>query len=309
MSVDLSADTLSVIASLKLQVLLAIAEDDYLLSRLFLKGGTAIDYQLHEGLGRSSTDLDFSVEGPLPPLHEVERHFTDALTQRFADQPFVAFDITVQEKPRPQPPDKTTWPDFWGGYRVSLKLVRRGLWEQLGGAANLAGVRRQAEVVGDRQHRTFKVEISKHEYVGDHYDMVTIAGTGEVVFAYSVPLLIAEKLRAICQQLPEYPHGHSAKRSRDYFDILRLATTVADRAGLVALLAQIVPPVFAAKAVPVEWLQRVDDADVVDHHRDDFETRLRATVQAGQRLPPFEHFVGDVGALADAILAAIAARK
>ena len=47
---------------LRREVIIAIASDDFLWERLVLKGGNALDIVLGIG-GRTSVDVDFSIEG------------------------------------------------------------------------------------------------------------------------------------------------------------------------------------------------------------------------------------------------------
>ena len=67
-------------------------------------------------------------------------------------------------------------------------------------------LRRRAEVVGPQQMRKYTIDISHHEFcegkVKREVDDYTI-------YVYSLEMIAAEKLRAICQQMPEYavpPH-------------------------------------------------------------------------------------------------------
>ena len=55
--------------------------------------------------------------------------------------------------------------------------------------------------VVDDNGKKFPIEISKHEYVDEKVAEIVDDLT---VYAYSPQMLVAEKLRAICQQMPEY---------------------------------------------------------------------------------------------------------
>jgi hypothetical protein len=68
------------------------------------------------------------------------------------------------------------------------------------------------------QRRVFTVDLSKYEYTApkvsaqlDHY----------TIYVYTPEMISAEKLRAICQQMPEYsPMRHpGSPRARDFYDL------------------------------------------------------------------------------------------
>jgi len=71
------------------------------------------------------------------------------------------------------------------------------------------------------------------------------------------PLIAAEKLRALCQQMPDYPRrSHPTPRPGDFYDLHALATEGGvDLAG--EHLRTLLPPVFAAKDVPIELLRHI----------------------------------------------------
>lgn len=188
----------------------------------------------------------------------------------------------------PQPRSAPSWPAFWGGYRGEFRLARADLADRM----PLEGLRRQSEVLGERNKRSFKIDISRHEHVGDAAREHQLP-SGTIVYVYSDRLLVAEKLRALCQQMPEYQHGHRSPRARDYFDIARLLAArpeVRPDAEFARLLSR----VFAAKEVPLSWISRLGDEAVVAFHRQDFVERVRATVSASFVLAPFEHYVEQV---------------
>lgn len=66
----------------------------------------------------------------------------------------------------------------------------------------------------------FSVDFSKHEYVEGcqerEFDEFSI-------LVYSPEMIVAEKLRAICQQMEAYPHkGRRNARARDFYDIYKV---------------------------------------------------------------------------------------
>ena len=86
-------------------------------------------------------------------------------------------------------------------------------------AGDQAKLRMAAMTVVDDNGKKFPIEISKHEYVDEKVSEIVDDLT---VYAYSPQMLVAEKLRAICQQMPEYSSylkKHATPRGRDFLDI------------------------------------------------------------------------------------------
>ena len=176
-----------------------------------------------------------------------------------------------------------------GGYNFDFKIIPREEFKKLDG--DKEKMRRQATAVDSRMHRIFEVQISRHEYCGDS-DRVLFEGYELRV--YSKAMIVCEKLRAICQQLPEYPMvGSAAGRARDFYDIAILIdqgpVDMEDVANQTLLQV-----VFEAKKVPLPLLlsietarefHRLDWPRVVDSVRgqiDDFDVwfdRVLAVIQ------------------------------
>src|SRR5262249_27191190 len=134
-------------------------------------------------------------------------------------------------------------------------------WEQ-----KLDTLRIRSMVTGPNEMRTFKVDFSKNEYTEgkiqkevDHY----------TIYVYTPEMIIVEKLRAICQQMPEYLHkGRSKPRARDFYDIHRVVSTLEidlTRPENVDLLKHI----FRAKEVPLPLLEKV--GSTIEFHRPDWD--------------------------------------
>ncbi|MBK9319186.1 MAG: hypothetical protein IPM91_10405 [Bacteroidetes bacterium] len=71
-------------------------------------------------------------------------------------------------------------------------------------------VRRNAIPIKPDGSTKFTVDISKYEYVGRKEKREL---DGSIVYVYSPAMLVLEKLRAICQQLPEYKEIIEVKSS------------------------------------------------------------------------------------------------
>ena len=195
---------------------------------------------------RGSLDLDYSIVGDLEDADACGRRLLKVLREHFAALGLMMFDESFEARPR------RSVAQWWGGYEARFKLIASGDAEALGG--DVERLRRDSLLSGPAQQRVFQVQISKHEYC-DPSTVAEIDGTA--VRIYTPLMLIAEKLRALCQQMPEYaPRRHPTPRARDFFDICRLLDLMGDRFSTAAL-GQLLPPVFAGKDVDLPLLLRV----------------------------------------------------
>lgn len=261
----------------------AICADPVLARRLVLKGGSAIE-MIYGMNARTSIDLDFSIEGDFSPpeLPDVEARITRVLEARCDRLGIRVFDLVLA----PRPPEVSAdLAHFWGGYRVRFKLIPSATADRLG--SDIEALRRNAIAVGPAQRKTFDIDISRHEICPESQ----AHPLGEVtVLAYSPRLIVAEKLRAICQQHPEYrrtvrsPGGQP--RSRDFFDIHHLI----DGFSLVLTtrdFLDLVERVFRAKHVPMPLLWRMSESR--EFHRTDFQALLD-TVAPGASVLTFDEY-------------------
>ena len=251
-------------------IITAVASDDELLEIFVLKGGNALDivYQLGQ---RSSLDVDFSMAGDFADASEQKRvqdRLFSALRDRFDAKGFVVFD----EKFEPRPLRSGGPGVVWGGYNALFKLIRRSRFVELGGVVGnqpsgnvLDAMRREASVTGPASHRVFTIEISKFEHtLGKRLAEVD----GFDCYVYTPAMIAAEKLRALCQQLPEYPlRAHPAPRARDFFDIFTVSTQagcdISARENL-----ELVRAMFAAKQVDLKLLIQLSSDSQRDFHRE-----------------------------------------
>jgi hypothetical protein len=255
--------------------------DDYLRTRLLLKGGNFIDLVLKVS-PRSSQDIDFSLDGKFENLPEVRDRIEAALGMVFGAQGFQVFDVELDERP-PELSDEMR--PFWGGYRVSFKIVSHKDFEAFKGQSEQ--LRRKARVIGKKNSTKFEIDISKFEYCKDRetHDL-----DGTTIFTYSVEAAAVEKIRAICQQMPEYRafvKKHQAGRARDFVDIQILSEEFRINFENTAF-QELVRRVFAIKRVPLSLIAKI--AEYAEDHRADFEA-VKATMKAGQELESFEYYV------------------
>lgn len=265
---------------IKKLTLVAMVVDDELLEQLVLKGGNAID--LIYGLSkRSSLDLDFSTAQDLDlkvVLPKVQR----SLESIFRDEGYVAFDIKMVERPSKMPPELAA---FWGGYCVEFKLIQADRATTLG--LDLEQMRRQAIIFGEGAK--FTIDISRHEYV-DEKQQATL--DGYTVYVYSPEMIVCEKLRAICQQLPDYgkivqrASAGGKSRARDFVDIDALIAKY--NIDLTTERARhMIREMFRIKKVPLSYLGRI--AEMRALHAAEFDT-VQEAMRPGMKLQPYDYY-------------------
>lgn len=206
-------DNVEFLARVKRIAIIAMFSDDDLMNRLVLKGGNLLD-MVYSLSARASKDVDFSIDGDFISEEWLFNKVSHVLRITFAEAGFVAFDIRVRAVP---PQISEDMKAFWGGYKVEFKLIDQKRFDELAG--NMEKLRRCAAAVGRRGSTVFCIDISKHEYCGEKQPHSI---DGFQVFGYSHEMLVCEKIRAICQQMPEYIRvvgGRPASRARDFIDI------------------------------------------------------------------------------------------
>jgi hypothetical protein len=173
---------------------------------------------------------------------------------------------------------------FWGGYLVEFKLISKRRADEVD--YDLETMRREAVRLGEGSK--FTVDISRYEYVDDKVEFEL---DGYRIFVYSPEMIVCEKLRAICQQMPEYAqvikrNGLGNQRARDFVDIEALVRQfdvdlASDRAK------HIVTEMFALKRVPLDLLSLISGTR--DFHALGFE-EVRAAMKPGVQIEPFDYY-------------------
>jgi len=254
----------------------ALFSDDVLFEKVVLKGGNALNLVLGVS-DRTSLDLDFSIENDFEDLEDARQRVFAALQRRFSSAGYVVFDFRFDRKP--SEPREGASPR-WGGYMVSFKLTDQEKHQKLAG--NIDALRRDSLVVGQNQQRVFTIDLSKFEYVQgkrkvdlDNY----------VVYVYSAEMIAVEKLRAVCQQMPEYTlKPYPTPRARDFFDIhLIVSRTNVDLASAENL--ELTRQIFAAKEVQLCLLAKI--GAFREFHRPDWES-VRSSTRA--HLKEFDYY-------------------
>ncbi len=230
--------------------IIAMFSDDLLMERLVLKGGNALSLVLQIS-PRVSLDLDFSLAEDFPDVAEAARRIEHALKDRFDSAGYVIFDyrfLPIGERNAERGHE-------WGGYQVEFKVMRKAAYHTMQDPQRRS---REAAVVSPGQQRIFKIQISKHEYCEAKEPREV---DGYTIFVYTPAAIVIEKLRALCQQLPDYdliPAPMKRPRARDYYDIY----TVMTRKNIALTTPEnlaLLREVFAIKQVPLRLLGKLDE--------------------------------------------------
>jgi len=141
-----------------------------------------------------------------------------------------------------------------GGYIAEFKLIQQNRYREL--QNDIDAIRRNALVTGPIERRTFRIEFSKHEFCKGKTEAQLDDYT---VYVYTPEMIVIEKLRAICQQMPEYKARiKKTARARDFYDIHVLITQSHVNLSLPDSL-ELVRNIFLAKDVPVDLIQRMPE--------------------------------------------------
>jgi hypothetical protein len=238
-------------------IITALCSDDLLLDILVLKGGNALN--LVHGIGyRSSLDIDFSMAGDFDDLDAVRARLFRALEDRFDSHGLVAYEVKLEPKPR-----RGARNPRWGGYRLEFKLIEKERFEELKG--NIEDVRHYSLTIdgSPQSSRIFSVDISKFEFCEGKVEREL---DGYTVYVYTPTMIAAEKIRAICQQMPECePKAKQEPRARDFYDIHEIVETE----GLDFAREEnrdLVRRMFEAKEVPLALLAKIRDTKEAHAH-------------------------------------------
>jgi len=234
--------------------IVGIFSDKYLSDRLVLKGGAAL--RLMENLDeRLSTDMDFSTREAMDG--KLFDRLEKVLARTFKRHKYDVIDF----KPMRKPKESRDRPKWWGGWRCGFKLSQMD-------KHNLSAERRrkQALIPEGSNSSVVEIEISEYEYCGRvrHKKIKGVRING-----YSRPLLVVEKLRAICQQHPSYKYRTKKNRARDLVDIYHLTKDHRTERFLKECRTEL-PESFEAKEVDVDFLDALNEEKFSDTLRAGF---------------------------------------
>lgn len=258
------------------ECVVALFSNEILKRTLVLKGGTAL-ILIEKIESRLSVDIDFSVVDEIKDPAMYFNNVAEVLKIHFNKLGYEVFDTEYSRRPKERAESK---PRFWGGWRFEFKLIDRKAKPK----NNIESKRRLALIPDGAASSKISLEISEYEYC-DSIENVEIDGS--FVTSYSTALLILEKLRAICQQHPNYPYGKLRNRARDYFDIYQLIKKHRST-ELYQELKQHLPQVFAAKDVALNLLNEIFQPAFVEFQAGHFES-VESTVK--EKMEPFEFYL------------------
>lgn len=274
---------LELFEQIKKLAIIAMVSNDELMERLVLKGGNAIDL-FYNSSSRASIDIDFSMSSEFTEeeLTGIRGKVEEVLATTFRQAGYDVFDVKFTEKPENIDGARR---EFWGGYRIEFKVIPTE--DSRKNIENLEFLRRNATVIGPGQKRVFEIEISKFEYCEGKVETEI---DGYKLYIYTPEMIVLEKIRAICQQIPEYRRivktHDSVARSRDFFDIRVLSEHYSidlnSKKNKTLLRAM-----FDIKRVPLSFLNKIKDHR--EFHRTDFDS-VKNTVKSGVKLKEFDYY-------------------
>lgn len=232
------------------RVIVAMFSDDLFFDRLVLKGGNALEL-VHQVLTRGSVDVDLSVDGEFVDLADFRERIFQALRREFESAGYTLFDEAFAVVPPEVGENTKPW---LSGYCAEFKHIEIKLADSLG--RDVDRMRRHAQTIDPQHRRKFRIEFSKHEYCEGK---IQAQLGGRTIYVYTEEMCVIEKLRAICQQMPDYERAHPTPRARDFYDIYATVT----RRGLDLSLPEnldLARHIFEAKRVPLKLLARISDA-------------------------------------------------
>jgi len=198
----------------KTWAIIALFSDDFLADCFVLKGGSALDL-VYNLSSRASIDIDVSMKDDFneKDLPMIQKKLKTAFVETFKEHNYTIFDFNFGKSPLHQDKDRAR---YWGGYFIKFKIYKS---EQFDKITDIDHARRSAEIANDNNGKIFSIDISNFEccYGKNEFDM-----DGFSIYVYTKEMIVYEKLRALCQQLPEYfiNKGHFKKsRPRDIYDI------------------------------------------------------------------------------------------
>lgn len=254
------------ISELRKEIIIALFSDDDLLDILVFKGGNAIDL-IYKLSSRASVDLDFSISNKFneDELIDIKDKIKNTLEKHFSEKNITVFDLKFEEKPKDLSDDLKS---FWGGYKLEFKLINSEKAKNL--EYDIVKMARNAINIGNNNSTKCKIDISKFEYC-DNKKQKSLDNLE--IYVYTPEMIVFEKIRAICQQLPNYKsivgtHNPRA-RARDFFDIYIVSENfkidfVSD--DNIELLKNI----FSAKRVPILWINKIVESK--EFHKSDWNS-------------------------------------
>ncbi|MBI1192767.1 MAG: hypothetical protein GC205_06275 [Bacteroidetes bacterium] len=185
---------------------------------------------------------------------------TQLLNKEFAKEELLAFDVNLYERPQKI---SDAVKSFWGGYLIEFKVIQQNKFNALKG--DIESIRRNAIPLHADNSTKFTIDISKYEYIAGKRPRDI---EGAVVYVYSPEMLALEKLRALCQQIPNYKEVvlsmSPRSRARDFYDIHNLVETF-KLDFTTSEHTQLCGHIFETKHVPLSYIAMLPEYR--DFHR------------------------------------------
>lgn len=241
------------IEKIKRLTLRALVSDEKLMYGLVLKGGNALQL-VYEMTDRASLDIDFSIAGDFTTdeFEFLKANFYSILNTEFEKEGLLVFDIEFIEKP------KQNAVEIWKGYQLLFKIIDADKFDP----KNMNETRKYAYKIYDNNSTKFIVEISSYEYT-ESKKRVDLDGA--ILYVYTPEMIVFEKIRALCQSIPEYqeviPTARVKGRARDFYDIWNICRKF-DIDFQSDVNRKMLLNIFNAKRVPLEFL------DLLESHKD-----------------------------------------
>lgn len=245
---------------IKKLTLRALMSDETLMHSLVLKGGNAL-HLVYEITNRGSIDIDFSVEREFTKqeFQKMPKWMDYILNRTFRDDGLFVFDVKFGEKPK-----SGSIPE-WKGYFLEFKVIENSRVDE-----DIDKMRRHAIKLND-QSPVYVVDISAYEYVEG---ATTKEMDGVILRVYTLEMILFEKLRALCQTMPEYKEivttARQKYRARDIYDIYLIHNN-----RPLNLDPDLLKEIFKAKQVPLEFLKNL--GSLREYNRENWET-VKATI-------------------------------
>lgn len=281
----------------KLTIIGLFADDD-LMDIFVLKGGNALElaYKLHS---RASMDIDVSLAQDFDNLgwsvEEVAAKIKESMIRTFKDEQYHVFDFKMNHRPNQRLKDID---ERWGGYAVEFKVISLAKAKELD--MDLEKMRKSSIAVAGTK-RTLKVDISKYEFVEPSTETEF---EDYVIKVYTPRMIVFEKIRAICQQMPEYKEimqSSSSPRPRDFYDIYMIISQLDPDIDITTdENIEMLRNFFEIKKVPFELLLRIQEPTVREFHAAAFST-VEDTVKDKEALKPFAFYYDYVVDLVSAL--------
>lgn len=262
--------------------IVAMFSIDALFDELVLKGGNVLDL-IYGVSTRASVDLDFSVAGTVDILG-MKQKIEQSLQNTFAEVGYVVFDLEITRRPKKGlPPELLA---FWGGYFIEFKVIAQAMADGFSGIdVHTAREHMRKQAINLGQGPKFTIDISLWEFVEGKANTTL---DGYTIYVYTPLMVVCEKLRAICQQLPAYgkiiKRETMSPRPRDFVDIKKTV----EHFGIdltTEEAQQTLTEMFRVKRVPLAFLGDVHSSR--DFHKQGFESVL-VTIRPGVEIGTYD---------------------